>query len=91
MVQFNEDKQNAKLEEFRKKEEEDLAELLSGRYGIPYINLATVPINTDALRLIPEAVARDSKAAAFDAAGKKLKVVVLSPSNEKDRLASQKT
>ncbi|MEK9181970.1 MAG: GspE/PulE family protein [Patescibacteria group bacterium] len=90
MVQFNEDKQNAKLEEFRKKEEEDLAELLSGRYGIPYINLATVPINTDALRLIPEAVARDSKAAAFDAAGKKLKVVVLSPSNEKTALLLKK-
>ena len=90
MVQFNEDKQDAKLEEFRKKEEEDLAELLSGRYGIPYINLATVPINTDALRLIPEAVARDSKAAAFDAVGKKLKVVILSPKNEKTALLLKK-
>ena len=78
------------MEEFRKKEEEDLAELLSGRYGIPYINLATVPINTDALRLIPEAVARDSKAAAFDAVGKKLKVVILSPKNEKTSLLLKK-
>ena len=90
MVQFNEDKQDAKLEEFRKKEEEDLAELLSGRYAIPYINLATVPINTDALRLIPEAVARDAKAAAFDAVGKKLKLVILSPKNEKTALLIKK-
>lgn len=90
MVKFNEDKQDARLEEFRKKEEEDLAQLLSGRYSIPYINLATIPINTDALRLIPEAVARDSKAAAFDAVGKKLKVIVLSPSNEKTALLLKK-
>lgn len=90
MVQFNEDKQDAKLEEFRRKEEEDLAQLLSDRYGIPYINLATVPINTDALRLIPEAVARDSKVAAFDAVGKKLKVVILSPKNEKTALLLKK-
>ncbi|MBM2817445.1 MAG: pilB1 [Parcubacteria group bacterium] len=90
MVKFNEDKQDAKLEEFRKKEEEDLAELLSGRYGIPYINLATVPINTDALSLIPEAVARDAKAAAFDAVGKKLKLVILSPKNEKTALLLKK-
>lgn len=90
MVQFNEDKQDAKLEEFRRKEEEDLAQLLSDRYGIPYINLATVPINTDALRLIPEAVARDSKAVAFDAVGKKLKVIILSPKNEKTALLLKK-
>ena len=90
MVQFNEDKQNAKLEEFRKKEEEDLAELLSSRYNIPYINLATIPINTDALRLIPEAVARDAKAAAFDIIGRNLKVVVLSPGNEKTSLLLKK-
>lgn len=90
MVQFNEDKQNAKLEEFRKKEEEDLAGLLSDRYGVPYINLSAVPINTDALRLIPEDIARDSKVAIFDAVGKKLKVVVLSPSNEKTALLLKK-
>lgn len=90
MIKFNEDKQDAKLEEFRKKEEEDLAELLSDRYGIPYINLATVPINTDALRLIPEAVARDSKTVAFDIVGKKLKVAILSPSNEKTALHLKK-
>lgn len=90
MVQFNEDKQNAKLEEFRKKEEEDLAELLSNRYSIPYINLSAIPINTDALRLIPEAVARDAKTAAFDIIGRKLKVVVLSPSNEKTSLLLKK-
>lgn len=90
MVQFNEDKQNAKLEEFRKKEEEDLAELLSGRYDIPYANLTTIPINTDALRLIPEAVARDSKLVAFDVVGKKLKVAILSPGNEKTVLHLKK-
>ncbi len=90
MLKFNEEKQNAKLEEFRRKEEEDLAQLLSSRYSIPYINLATVPINTDALRLIPEAVARDSKVAAFDVIGKRLKLVILSPKNEKTALIIKK-
>ncbi|MBU6431482.1 GspE/PulE family protein, partial [Patescibacteria group bacterium] len=73
-----------------KKEEEDLAQFLSSRYSIPYINLATVPINTDALRLIPEATARDSKAAAFDVIGKRLKLVMLSPKNEKTALIIKK-
>ena len=90
MVTFNEDKQNAKLEEFHRKEEEDLAELLSNRYNLPYTNLATVPINTDALRLIPEDVARDAKAAGVDVIGRKLKVAVLSPSNEKTSLLLKK-
>lgn len=90
MIKFNEDKQDARLEEFRKKEEEDLAQILSQRYSIPYINLTPVPINTDALRLIPETVARDAKSAAFDVIGKKLKVAVLSPQNEKTALLLKK-
>ncbi len=83
MVQFDEDKQNTKVAALRQKEEEDLATLLAERYGVEYADLSRLPINSDALSLIPEEDARAGKMAAFDSTGKKLKIAVLSPSHEK--------
>ena len=67
------------LDELRAKEEEELAALLSQKYGAQYIDLTRVTINTDALRLIDESLARDAEVAAFDVAGKNLKLAVRSP------------
>ncbi len=83
MVSFNEEKQKKRLAEFRRQEEEDLAELLSRKYGIPYLDLSRSPVNTDALRLIPEAEARAAEAAAFAVVGKKLSLAVRAPGNRK--------
>ena len=45
MIDFDEDKQNKQVDEIRKKEEEDVVQLLAEqKYGIPSINLAAVPI-----------------------------------------------
>lgn len=83
MVQFDEEKQNRRLDELLKKEEEDLARTLSGKYGLEYLDLSRMSINSDALRLVPEAEAREAKIAVFDMVNKKLNVAVLSPQNEK--------
>jgi type IV pilus assembly protein PilB len=72
-------KTDQKLADLRSREEEDLAQMLSQKYGIGYQDLTRVSINTDALRLIPEAAARAAEAAAFEVTGKKLKVGVRSP------------
>ncbi len=63
----------------REQEEEELAKILSIKYGVRYINLKTVSINTDALRIIPEKLSRKIKISAFDKVGKKIKIVVISP------------
>lgn len=81
-VQFDEEKQNRKLGLLLHQEEEDLAKILSQKYGLDYIDLSVFSINTDALRLMPEAEARESSLAVFDSIGKKLSVAILSPNQE---------
>ena len=83
MVTFDESKQKKQLDELRKKEEEKLVEMLSVKYGIPYIDLKTTPINTRALLIIKEEEAKDSTLAVFDVKGKKIKVAIFSPNNDK--------
>lgn len=82
MVTFDEDKADKKIDELHKKEEEELAQMLSQKYGIDYLDLSRLSIETDALRLVPEPEARQAKVAVFDAVGKKLKVAVLSPDSD---------
>jgi len=79
----NEEKRDIRLEELRKKEEEDVVRILAVRYGLNFIDLKPLPINTDALRLIPEDLAREAKIAVFDKINKKIQVAVFSPKNDK--------
>lgn len=72
-----------KLAELRRKEEEELAAILSQKYGATYIDLSRVTINSEAIRIIPEAVARDASVAAFDIVGKKISLAMRSPANDK--------
>lgn len=83
MVQFDEEKQNKRVDDLLKKEEEDLAKTLSSKYGIEYLDLSRMSINSDALRLIPEAVAREARIAIFDIVNRKLSIAATSPQNEK--------
>lgn len=86
---FDTDAENQKLEELREKEEEDLARILSDKYKVSYTDLSIVPINMDALRLIPEKRAEEAEAVAFDRAGKKISLAIHNPQNNalKDLLA----
>jgi type IV pilus assembly protein PilB len=83
MIQFDEDKQRRKLDELLHKEEEDLVQILSAKYGVEYVNLLGTPVNTDALRLIPEEIARPSQVAAYALIDKKVKIAARNPQDEK--------
>lgn len=74
---------DVRLEELRHREEEELAAILSQKYGATYIDLSRVTVNSDALRIIPEAAARDAEVAAFDIVGKKISLAQRSPANPK--------
>lgn len=83
MVIFDEDKRKRKVGELLKKEEEELVQLLGQKYGIEYIDLSAVSINTDALRLIDEHKAADAKVAAFAIVDKKVKIAARNPNDQK--------
>lgn len=86
-ITFDDSKSNQRVSDLRQKEEEDLAEMLAGKYGIPYVDLSGMTINTDGLKLIPQDIARNSKIAVFDMTGKKLKVAVIAPKREETMAA----
>ena len=81
-VQFDEDKQNKRISDLRKQEEEDLAQTLSTKYGIPYLDLTVTPINIDALRVISETDTREAQIGVFNEVDKTLSIGALSPQNE---------
>ncbi len=81
-IVFDEDKQNQRLRSLHLDEEEKVAQMLSDRYSIPYIDLTRVPINTDALRLLPEVDARQHQLAVFEIIGKSISVAIHSPTND---------
>src|SRR3989338_5477187 len=83
MVLFNEDKQNKRVDDLRRQEEEELAQTLSSKYGVPYLDLAVTPINIDALRVIGEVETREAQIAVFNDVDKVLSVGALSPQNPK--------
>ncbi len=79
MTQFNEKKQEERVEELHAREEEQLAEMLSKRYGVDYVDLTKKSIDSDALRLVTEEEARASEIAAFKKVAKKLFVAMRAP------------
>ncbi len=78
---FDTDAEDAKLLLLRQKEEEDLARILSEKYGLTYTDLSVVPVNTDALRLIQEAKAREAEVIAFNKVSKKVSLGIRNPQN----------
>jgi type II secretory ATPase GspE/PulE/Tfp pilus assembly ATPase PilB-like protein len=82
MAVFNEKKSQERLEELHAREEEQLAEMLAGKYGIEYIDLTSKSIETDALRLVVEAQSRSAEVAAFRKANKTLFVAMRAPERD---------
>lgn len=83
MIQFDEEKEQDRIATLHQKEEEELASTLAQKYGIPYLDLSSHPINIDALRIIKEEDARESEIAIFDITDKRVDVAVLSPHSDK--------
>lgn len=86
MAKFDEEKREEKIAALKKREAEDLAEILSKKYGIPYINLSKVTVDIDALKILPEKEAREGKIVVFQGVGKKLRVGVESPDSIKTKV-----
>ncbi len=78
-TQFDEKKRDERLHELLLKEEEQLAEMLAGKYGIEYADLTSKSIDSDALRLVDEPIARTSEVAAFRKADKVIYLGMRSP------------
>lgn len=56
--------------------------MLAQKYKLPYVDLSLYPIDTDAVKIIPEEKARDGELVIFNSAGKRLRVAFHNP--EKD-------
>ena len=83
MADFDEEKQNKQLEEVHKQEEEELvATLAQSKYNLPYINLAALGVDNEALRAITEKEARELNVACFKLSGKNIAIAVRSPSED---------
>lgn len=83
MVEFNEDKQTRKLDELRRREEEELMHILSSKYSIPYADLGPIAVDLDALRVVTADVAKDAQAAVFNKIDKRVQIGIRSPNNPK--------
>ncbi|QSH39164.1 type II/IV secretion system protein [Candidatus Kaiserbacteria bacterium] len=79
MVQFDEKDQKEKVAELYEQEEESLAQTLSQKYGVEYVDLTRVSIDTDALKLIDEPTARKVEIAPFRKIGKKVFIAMRAP------------
>ncbi len=82
VIQFDETKRNARLADLYKKEEEELAQMLAQKYGVQYVDLTRLSVETDALRLTPEKKARETEIAPFKLVGKKLFVGMRAPARD---------
>ncbi|MBU0750167.1 GspE/PulE family protein [Patescibacteria group bacterium] len=78
---FDTDAEDSKLARLREREEEDLTQILAEKYRFPYTDLTAIPINMDALRVVPEKEAIEAEAVAFDKNGRHLSVAIHNPNN----------
>ncbi len=78
-MQFNDKKSQERLSELRAREEEQLAEMLSHKYGVEYVDLTSRSIDTDALRLVDEKRARPAEVAAFHKVNKDVFLAMRAP------------
>lgn len=90
MVVFADQEEQKRIEFLRKREEEELAQVLSHKYGVEYVDLSLVAVNTDALRLLTEKEARDTETAVFGRVGKRVSVAARAPENPKVKMVVQK-
>lgn len=78
-TQFDERKQEERVHELRAREEEQLAQILAGKYGVDYVDLTNKSIDTDALRVITEQEARSAEVAPFHKQNKNIFVAMRAP------------
>ena len=82
MVFKGEQKEKELLIKVRREEEENRAKLLAEKVDFPYLNLAFIPIESDALKLIPKEKAEKTKAVIINREVKTLHLAVLNPDDK---------
>lgn len=90
MAEFDDKKREEQLAHLRTQEEEELARLLSQKYGIGYADLTRQTININALRLLSEEESRKALLVVFDRIDKRISVALKSPQNDASKGALQK-
>lgn len=90
MVDFDEEKSKRKLDALHRKEEEESVELMSQKFKIPYLNLSTIPLELDALKIIAEDAAKNGELAVFQSAGKNIKIGIRNPEKEATKKALER-
>ncbi|MDD3531651.1 MAG: GspE/PulE family protein [Candidatus Pacebacteria bacterium] len=78
---FSIKQETEKLAEVREREEEDVAHILSSKYGMDYADLSIQDVDNDALRIISEDEARLAETVAFAKVAKALSLAVHNPNN----------
>src|SRR3989338_697180 len=68
-----------KISELRREAEERDAERRAGKLGLRYIDLRKSPVSIDALKLVPEADAKEAGAAAIEVKNNDVAVAVVDP------------
>jgi type IV pilus assembly protein PilB len=69
-----------KLAKLRRDGEERAAERLAVKLGLSYVDLGKVPVSLDAVRILPEAEAKDAKVAAIELKSNKVALAAIDPS-----------
>jgi len=82
MPDFPDDKARRRLDQLRHKEAEESTKLLAERRHLSYVNLSALPVEIDALRILPELAARRGDLAVFQIAGTHVKIAVRNPDKE---------
>ena len=79
MIKFTPAPHMQRIKKMRINDEEALIEVIAEKYGMRYVDLSMVSIDTDALKLVPEARAREAGIAAFKLTGRKVFLAMRSP------------
>ncbi|MDO8558274.1 MAG: GspE/PulE family protein [bacterium] len=82
-----EERKPGTIEQVIRKEEEGRAQYLAKKLGLKYLNLLTFPIESDALALVEEEVAKEAKFAVIQKHGKSLLVTANDPSSDATKRA----
>jgi type IV pilus assembly protein PilB len=83
MIPFKDLSQDEIIKDLYKEEEEELVQVLSDKYGLPYIDLRNTAPEPDALRTVKETLAKEAGLVPFKITGRKLYVAILTPNNKK--------
>ncbi len=81
MPHFDELKQTQMYDTIRRKEAEDLAMILASRYGLPFVDLGLISIDSAVIKLIPEDLAKKAGAVVFQLEQGAARVAVVTPNN----------